>query len=154
MFPEPIQELEHTRLRRPTQVLIIHILQSKPNTRPLKPLKVIKDSPAPRPSHINLIIVYRREDIIKITLVVVRAAQIPQYGVLIRELAFKGLREPEFRHHDVRDRGEQLRREHFEKLADPGRRRVQPAYAWVAGGAGGEPGRRGRRAARAFGEAG
>lgn len=154
MLPKPIQKLKHTSLRRPTQILIIHILQPKPNPYALKPLKIIENGPTPRPRHINPIQMNTRQNIIQITLIIIRATQIPKSGVFITEETFEGLGEAEFRHDDVWDGGEEGGGEVFEEFADPGGGGVEPGDGWVGGGADGEAGGGGAGAAGAFGKVG
>lgn len=44
MILEPVQELEHARLRRPLQASVVHVLQPKPHARAQSPLEVIENS--------------------------------------------------------------------------------------------------------------
>jgi hypothetical protein len=173
MLFKPVHKSEHTSLRRPRQISVINILQPKASSLSRSPLEIcthhvsnhshqprqsntkltVKDRPPPSPSNINPIIHNRRQDIIQITLIIIRPPQIPQYSLQTRKLRLKRLREPKLRNLDIRHAREQILRDLPQEPADALGRVVQPAGARVGCGTRWEAIWSGLRAAGAFGEA-
>lgn len=176
MLLKPVHKSKHTSLRRPRQISIIDILQSKASSLSRSPFEIcthhvsqhshppshgttkkeltVKDRPPPSPSDINPIINNRRKDIIQITLIIIRPPQIPQNRLQTRELRLKRLREAKFRHLDIRHGWEQILRDLAQEPANALRGVVEPAGAWVGCGTRWEAIWGGLRRAGAFGEAG
>jgi len=169
MLLKPVQELEHTRLRRPLQAGIVHILQPKPHARAQRPLEVIKDSlrtsvalrlklklvgthPTPSPRNIHPIHMYSQQNIIQILLQIIRPPQIPQRRRKTLPPRLKRLREPKFADHNIWNPREQLGGDVLQEPSHSRRRTVQPAHARIRSRANREPVWRQTRTAGTVGE--
>ncbi|RXK33034.1 hypothetical protein BBD39_09195 [Arsenophonus endosymbiont of Bemisia tabaci Asia II 3] len=93
----------------------------------------IKNRPPPSSRNINPILHHRRENIIKIPLIIIGPPQIPQDRLQTLQLALKRLRETKLRDLNVRHAGEEVLGDFAQELAHARGSVVQPVGARVGG---------------------